>query len=98
MVDERFVVRASEILRLLGNPVRVALMLELDAHGERCVHELVDVLGVSQPLVSQHLRVLRTARLVDGRRAGREVRYSITDEHVTRIVLAAIHHAQEEQR
>ncbi len=61
------------------------------------MHELVDVLGLAQPLVSQHLRVLRGARLITGRREGREIRYSLVDDHVAHIVTDAITHAKEHQ-
>ena len=85
---------ASELLKTLAAPVRLAILVELGA-GPRCVHELVDALGVSQPLVSQHLRVLRAARLVEPERRGREVAYSLADEHVGHIVSDAIRHTEE---
>jgi len=85
---------AAELLRTLGNPVRLAIVHEL-SYGERCVHELVEVTGVSQPLVSQHLRVLRGARLITGSRRGREVAYRLADDHVARLVADALDHAAE---
>jgi ArsR family transcriptional regulator, zinc-responsive transcriptional repressor len=85
---------ASELLRALASPVRLGIVRELAAQG-RAVHELVKALGVSQPLVSQHLRVLRTSRIVTARRHAREIEYSLTDEHVAHIVMDAIRHATE---
>lgn len=85
---------AGELLRALAAPVRVAIVTEL-AGGQRCVHELVDALGVAQPLVSQHLRVLRGAGVVRGARRGREIAYSLVDEHVAHIVADAVSHAGE---
>jgi DNA-binding transcriptional ArsR family regulator len=85
---------AGELLRALAAPVRVAIVTEL-ATGERCVHELVDALGAAQPLVSQHLRVLRGAGLVRGSRRGREIAYTLVDEHVAHIVADAVSHAGE---
>jgi DNA-binding transcriptional ArsR family regulator len=85
---------ATELLKALANPLRLAIVIELSA-GERCVHELVEAVEASQPLVSQHLRVLRQARLVAAERRGREIAYSLTDEHVAHIVGDAIHHAEE---
>ncbi len=85
---------AGELLRALASPLRIAIITELGA-GARCVHELVDALAVSQPLVSQHLRILRRAGLVSGARRGREIEYSLTDEHVGHIVADAILHAGE---
>lgn len=85
---------ASELLRALAAPIRVAIVTELAA-GERCVHELVDKLGAPQPLVSQHLRVLRGAGMVRGARRGREIAYALVDEHIARIVADAVSHAGE---
>lgn len=87
---------ASELLKALASPVRLAVVEELGS-GARCVHELVSSVGVSQPLVSQHLRVLRAARLVQPERRGREVTYALTDHHVLHIVADAVRHAQESQ-
>jgi ArsR family transcriptional regulator len=89
------VTRAAELLKVLGNPVRLGVILELEEQGEQCVHELVASLDVSQPLMSQHLRVLRSANLIVGRRDGKEIRYAIADDHVTHIVRDAIRHAEE---
>ena len=85
---------AVELLKALAAPVRLAVVEEL-SRGPRCVHELVDHLGVSQPLLSQHLRVLRGAGLVTSGRRGREVEYSLADEHVSHVVLDLLQHADE---
>ena len=87
---------AAELLRALASPHRLAIVRELDARA-RCVHELVEALGVSQPLVSQHLRVLRASHLVQAERRGREIVYSLTDEHVAHIAHDAVVHATERE-
>jgi DNA-binding transcriptional ArsR family regulator len=86
---------AGDILRALAAPVRIAIVLHL-LESQRCVHELVDALHVPQPLVSQHLRVLKAAGVVQGERTGREVLYRLVDEHLAHIVIAAVTHAAEE--
>ena len=86
---------AGELLKVLAAPARLAIVTEL-AQQPRFVHELVDRLGMSQPLVSQHLRVLRGARLVGVERRGREAVYSLADQHVAHIVADAVHHSKEE--
>jgi ArsR family transcriptional regulator len=85
---------AGDLLRALAAPVRIAIVLEL-RESERCVHELVESLGVTQPLISQHLRVLKTAGVVAGERHGREVVYRLVDEHLAHIVMDAVTHAEE---
>jgi DNA-binding transcriptional ArsR family regulator len=79
------------LLSVLAAPMRLAIVVELDRE-PLCVHELVDTLGVSQTLVSQHLRVLRDAGLVQARRKGREVSYTLTDHRAASIAHAAVRH------
>jgi DNA-binding transcriptional ArsR family regulator len=88
---------AGELLRALAAPLRIRIVTEL-AGGPRCVHELVDTLGAPQPLVSQHLRVLRGAGVVRGSRRGREIAYALTDDHIAHIVADAVSHARESVR
>lgn len=85
---------AGDLLRALAAPVRIAIVLQLRA-ADRCVHELVDALDVAQPLISQHLRVLKTAGVVRGERRGREVVYRLADDHLAHIVVDAVAHVQE---
>lgn len=88
---------AGELLRALAAPVRIAIVLQL-RESQRCVHELVDALGVPQPLVSQHLKILKAAGVVTGERSGREVLYRLADHHLAHIVIDAVAHAGEDQR
>jgi len=90
-------VAAGELLRALAAPVRIAIVLQL-RQSPRCVHELVEALGVAQPLVSQHLRVLKSNGVVRSDRHGREVVYRLVDDHLAHIVADAVAHAEEEGR
>jgi DNA-binding transcriptional ArsR family regulator len=85
---------AAALLHALGAPHRLAIVLEL-ADGPRCVHELVDRLGISQSLTSQHLRVLRNTGLAIGTRRGKETAYALADEHVAHIARDALAHSSE---
>jgi DNA-binding transcriptional ArsR family regulator len=87
---------AGELLRALAAPLRIAIVMEL-ADGPKYVHQIVETLRVTQPLVSQHLRVLRGAGIVRGTRSGREISYSLIDDHIAHIVTDAVHHAREER-
>lgn len=86
---------AGELLRALAAPVRIAIVLQL-RDADRCVHELVAALDVAQPLISQHLRVLKAAGVVRGERRGREVVYRLVDDHLAHIVVDAVAHVKEE--
>jgi DNA-binding transcriptional ArsR family regulator len=88
---------AGDLLRALAAPVRIAIVLQL-RESACCVHELVDALELPQPLVSQHLRILKAAGVVVGERTGREVHYRLVDDHLTEIVVAAVAHAGEGHR
>jgi ArsR family transcriptional regulator, zinc-responsive transcriptional repressor len=90
-----------DLLKALASPVRLSTVVEL-GEGPRCVHELQTALrnsgrDVSQPLLSQHLKVLRDAGLVTTTRRGTEVTYELSDAHVGHIVDDTIRHAQEER-
>jgi ArsR family transcriptional regulator, zinc-responsive transcriptional repressor len=90
----RTLAAAGDLLRALAAPVRIAIVLQL-RDAPRCVHDLVDALDLPQPLISQHLRVLKEAAVVRGERRGREVVYSLADDHLAHIVLDAVTHAEE---
>jgi DNA-binding transcriptional ArsR family regulator len=85
---------AGDLLRALAAPVRIAIVLQL-REASCCVHDLVDALDVPQPLISQHLRVLKGAGVVRGERRGREVVYSLVDDHLAHIVVDAVTHVEE---
>jgi DNA-binding transcriptional ArsR family regulator len=73
------VVKELAALQVLAEPRRLAI-LELLRDGEQPVGQLVDLLGVSQPAVSKHLRVLREAGLVDARIDAQRRLYRIRPE------------------
>jgi DNA-binding transcriptional ArsR family regulator len=85
---------AAALLKALVAPIRLALV-DLLADAPRCVHELVAALDAPQPLVSQHLKVLKSAGLVATTRRGREVVYRLADDHVAHVVHDAVAHAGE---
>ena len=91
----RDVVAAAELFKALSSPLRVTMLRLLSV--PHTVGSLVTATGVSQPLVSQHLRVLRAADLVVVERHGREAIYRVSDEHITHVVEDTISHARETQ-
>lgn len=86
---------ASQIFNALGHPTRLALMEKISDKPAR-VQDLADELGIPQPAVSQHLRILKAIQLVRPNRHGREIIYEVLDEHVAHIVRDALRHAEEE--
>jgi DNA-binding transcriptional ArsR family regulator len=75
MVSSVKLINANPVFRALADPTRRAIFEELTRQGEQTVHALTRYAGVSQPAVSKHLTVLKRAKLVRHRRAGRETHY-----------------------
>lgn len=69
---------ATELLRALANSDRLLLLCRL-SQGECCVGDLEEELGIAQPTLSQQLAVLRNQELVDARRDGKRIYYSVRD-------------------
>ena len=76
---------ATSFLRLLSNEDRLMLLCQL-MEGERCVGELEELLDIRQPTLSQQLGVLRGEGLVEARREGKNVYYSLADSRVERML------------
>lgn len=85
---------AAELFKVLGSESRLALVWLLNTE-QLTVGALAAKAGLSQPLVSQHLRTLRQAGLVTSERDGKEIRYALADQHVAHVVVDAIAHVTE---
>ena len=79
---------------VLGDPTRIRILDALAA-GELCVCDIATLVGISESAVSHQLRLLRGMRLVRPRRAGRQVFYSLDDQHIVQLMRVAITHVQE---
>jgi ArsR family transcriptional regulator len=77
MADANELSAQAGVLKALGHPVRLGIARRLAAEPETCACDFADVFGVSQPTVSQHLKVLRDAGLVTTRRRGTQICYSL---------------------
>ncbi len=73
----------AAVLKTLANPRRLEIIHRL-AEGPCEVGRLAEAVGVSQPNVSQHLAVMRSAGIVEAERDGREVRYRLADPEIVR--------------
>jgi DNA-binding transcriptional ArsR family regulator len=94
MASDCGIQQAAELFKALSSASRLRL-LQLLTDAPATVGALVVTSELSQPLVSQHLRVLRSAGLVHFEKHGREAIYSVTDSHVSHIVTDAITHVTE---
>lgn len=94
--DEDAFVALAELFKVFGDPTRAKILGCLQVRG-RCVGEIASALGMSISAVSHQLRVLRAAKLVRGVKEGKEVQYSLDDDHVTRIMECGLSHVKEER-
>ncbi|MCU1324567.1 MAG: Transcriptional regulator, ArsR family [Acidobacteriaceae bacterium] len=86
MVSHVKLTNAHHVFRALADPTRRAIFEELTRQGEQTVHALTLYAEVSQPAVSKHLTVLKSAKLVKHRRAGRETHYRAQPDALAPIV------------
>ncbi|GAB5077224.1 ArsR/SmtB family transcription factor [Arthrobacter sp. AD-310] len=90
-VTQQLLEAAAGTLRMLAEPTRLHLLWQL-AHGPRTVTELTTAATVPRTVVSQHLAKLRLSGLVDTRKSGRHIIYSLHDGHLVRLIRETINH------
>ncbi len=95
-VSEDAFSRAASLFRVAGDVARLKLLDRLSER-EWCVTELADAAGVGISTVSQQLRMLRTERIVERRRTGKHIFYSLADRHIIELIANALEHASEER-
>ena len=91
LVDAPTAGRLAETFKALSDPSRVRIVSVL-ADAELCVCDLAAALGMSQSAVSHQLRTLRDLRLVRRRRKGRQILYTLDDDHVVDLFRRGLDH------
>lgn len=81
----------SQIFKALGDPTRLKI-IELLSHGELCVFDISEALKMTQSAISHQLRTLRNLRLVKYKKEGKQVIYSLDDEHVLKLFEQGLEH------
>ena len=84
----------ASLFKMFGDPTRAKILSCLQLR-DMYVGELAETLKMTDSAVSHQLRVLRGAKLVKGVKEGKEVRYSIDDDHVTKIMEYGLTHVNE---
>ncbi|RME96964.1 MAG: transcriptional regulator [Bacteroidetes bacterium] len=77
VIDDEKLETSSEVLRALAHPLRMRILAFIDKQGSINVNKIYNTLQLEQSITSQHLRILRLAGLVDTRRKGKYVVYSL---------------------
>jgi len=81
-LDPQLFEMQAEFCRMMGNRNRLMILHAL-REGEMCVSDLTEILGTSQPVVSQHLAVLRKIGVLVTRRDGQHVFYALSDPNIS---------------
>ncbi len=92
--DDDTLYELANLFKMFGDPTRAKILSCLQIR-DMYVGELAEALGMSDSAVSHQLRVLRGAKLVKGTKEGKEVKYSLDDDHVTKIMECGLAHVNE---
>lgn len=84
----------AEFFKMFGDPTRLKIINALMI-SEMCVCDISALIGMNQSVVSHHLKILRTARVIKFRRDGKVVYYSLCDDHIKLIFNKGLTHVKE---
>ena len=85
----------SEFFKFFGDTTRIRV-IHLLLSGEMSVSAIAEKLNLEQSVVSHQLRILKSGDLVQGRRDGKRIIYSLADDHVHTIIAQGTEHVEEE--
>ena len=84
----------AELFKVFGDSTRMGILCALEV-SDLCVSDISNVLGISISAVSHQLRVLRNSKLVKATKNGKDVIYSLDDDHVSKIIECGLSHINE---
>ena len=94
MPDEERLYDLAELFKVFGDTTRIRILYVL-FEAEMCVCDIAEILNMTQSAISHQLRVLKQARLVRSRRVGKQIYYSLADDHVRTIIGQGMDHIEE---
>ena len=95
MPDEDTLADLAELFKVFGDTTRTRILSAL-FEAELCVCDIASLLNMTKSAVSHQLRILRQTKIVKNRKSGKEVYYSLDDEHISRIFKTALEHLKED--
>lgn len=94
MPEEEELYDLAELFKVFGDSTRIRILFVL-FEAEVCVCDLAEALHMTQSAVSHQLKILKQAKLVNSRREGKSVFYSLADDHVRTIIGQGLEHIEE---
>ena len=92
--DNEVLFDLADLFKVFGDSTRLRIMYTL-SEGEANVQTIAETLGMEQSTISHQLRVLRNNKLVRARREGKQIYYTLDDDHVKKIIEMGIDHLME---
>ncbi len=94
MYDDELIYDLADLFKVFADSTRIRILHCL-IDGERCVGDIVLALEMNQTAISHQLRILKQSHLVRCRRDGKQMYYSLADDHVKAILAAGLEHVEE---
>lgn len=91
MPDEEILYDLADLFKVFSDTTRIKILYSL-MNGERRVADIADSIGATQSAASHQLRILKASRLVKFQRDGKNVMYSLADDHVYTMLAQGMHH------
>lgn len=97
MLSENFFYKIADFYKILGDTTRMKILFALD-QGEMCVCDIANVLSMSKSSISHQLGTLRKSGIVKCRKEGKEVYYTLDDDHVKRVIEIGMEHIEHRKK
>ena len=89
--------KLAEFFKIIGDPTRTKILFALDQN-EMCVCDIANVLGMTKSSISHQLATLKASGIVKSRKEGKEVYYTLDDEHVKQVFEIGIEHIEHKNK
>lgn len=94
MLDDKTINKVAEFFKIVGDPTRTKILSVLDKN-ELCVCDIAYLLNMTKSSISHQLKTLKLYGIVKNRKEGKEVYYTLDDEHVSEVFEVALYHIKE---
>ena len=94
MPDNKTLYELSDFFKIFGDPTRLSILFAIDGE-ELCACDIARLLGMTKSAVSHQMKILRHSSLITYRKSGKNVFYSLADDHVKDIIEKALEHIKE---
>ena len=91
--DDKELINLSELFKILGDLTRIKIIWTLD-NNEMCVCDIANVWNMTKSSISHQLSILKNAGIVRYRKSGKEVYYTLDDEHINKLYEIGLEHIE----